>query len=416
MKTYPETIVVQQHRERRTRVKMGPAMELETILGVIDISRRKTTRQFIDYMGAMGRRHKTLRTYAFALRSLEKVNKPYTEITKEDLVSWIRGIELDDGLKPSSINSYKICIKPFFKWLYTGDIDGDEYPAVVKWMKIKKPRRNSDRHIPTRSVILKLVEAAECQRDRGMFFTLLESGARSEEFTTTRIRDYVFDRYGATVHVNGKTGDRPIRLVECVPDLQLWLSMHPFKNDPDAPMWVTTRQPYRAITQIGLDMCIRKYCRILRLGSSFGAHMFRHAQATEDAKHFPEPVLRAKYGWTKDSDMPSVYVHHSARDTDNVILAHYGIKVGEDAMAMNPARPKVCPRCKHSNSAMARFCMQCSAPLDAKAVMEIEAKTAQAEDITTQVMAELAKRVPDELAKIIDELGLRSKIEKVYNG
>ncbi len=118
----------------------------------------------------------------------------------------------------------------------------------------------------------------------------------------------------------------------------------------------------------------------------------------------------------KDSDMPSIYVHNSARDTDNVILAHYGIKTGEDISAMNSVLPKVCPRCKHQNNAMTKFCMQCSAPLDAKAVMEIEAKTIQAEDITSQVMAELAKRVPDELAKIINDLGLRPKIEKVYNG
>jgi hypothetical protein len=60
--------------------------------------------------------------------------------------------------------------------------------------------------------------------------------------------------------------------------------------------------------------------------------------------------------------------------------------------------------------------MQCSAPLDAKAVMEIEAKTAQADDITAQVLSELMKRAPDMLAQIIGEAGLKSKIESVVKG
>lgn len=65
---------------------------------------------------------------------------------------------------------------------------------------------------------------------------------------------------------------------------------------------------------------------------------------------------------------------------------------------------------------MAKFCMQCSAPLDAKTVMDIEEKTAQADEITSQVMAELIKRAPDVLAKILAETGLQSKINNVAKG
>ena len=107
------------------------------------------------------------------------------------------------------------------------------------------------------------------------------------------------------------------------------------------------------------------------------------------------------------------YVHRNARDTDGVILAHYGIKTDEDTASTNPALPRTCPRCKLSNNAMARFCMQCSAPLDMLAVMEIEAKTAQVDKITTQIMSEITKRAPDILAKIINENGLQSKIANV---
>ncbi len=48
---------------------------------------------------------------------------------------------------------------------------------------------------------------------------------------------------------------------------------------------------------------------------------------------------------------------------------------------------------------------QCSAPLDAK--------NEQADEITSKVLAELIKRVPDVLAKILAETGLRDEINVV---
>lgn len=416
MRNYPETIIIQQPKAQRQRARMSRAVELDNILAGIALTRRKTAQAFIDYLGAMQKSDATLRNYAFALRSLEKVNKRYEEFTKEDLVFWIRRLELDDGLKVGSINTYKTCIKPFFKWLLDPDQENDEYPIVVRWMKRATTKIEDDRYIPSRVEILRMISAADCQRDRALMFVLLESGARAGEFIRIRIKDVVFDKYGALVRVNGKTGERRIRLVESVPDLQLWLSMHPRKNDHDAPLWTTKFVSAGTLNYNGLDQVIRKYCRAANTAGIFGAHKFRHAQATEDAKHYPETTLRAKYGWTKASDMPSIYVHHSARDTDGVILAHYGIRTEESTAAMNPALPKICPRCKHQNSAMANFCMQCSAPLDAKAVMEIEEKTTQADDITAQVLRELMKRAPDMLAQIIGEAGLKSKIERVVKG
>lgn len=391
MRNYPETIVIQKPKAQRKRARMSDAAELDIILAAIAPTRRKTAQAFIDYMSAQGMAFKTRRIYCHALRTLERVDKPYTAFTKEDVVFWIKRLEVDAGLKSSSIHIYKTCIKRFFKWLYNNDNGGDEYPAVVKWMKCKQPKPDNDRYIPSRIEILRMIELAECQRDRALMFVLLESGARAGEF----IR---------------------IRLVESVPDMQLWLTMHPRKTDPDAPLWTTKFISAGALNYNGLDQVVRKYCRAARTSGIFGAHKFRHVQATEDAKHYPETTLRAKYGWTKDSDMPSVYVHQSARDTDGVILAHYGIKTDIDIVTMSPSLPKVCPRCKHQNSAMTWFCMQCSAPLDAKSVMEIEAKSAQADDITAQVLSELMKRAPDMLAQIIGEAGLKSKIESVVKG
>jgi integrase/recombinase XerD len=415
-RNYTETIVIQQPKAQRQRTKMSQAVELETILAGISIIHRTTATRFIDYQRAQGMAFKTLRNYAYALRSIDVIDKRYEEFTKEDLIFWTKHLEIDSGIKLSTVHVYKVYVKPFFKWLYDRDDSSEDYPAVVKWLKCKRPKPDDDRYIPSRTEIMQMIASADSQRDRAIMFVLLESGARAGEFVKIRIKDIVFDKYGALVRENGKTGERRIRLVESVPDLQLWLTMHPRRNDPDAPLWTTKFVSASTLNYSGLDQIIRKYCRATKISGIFGAHKFRHVQATEDAKHYPETTLRAKYGWTKDSDMPSLYVHQSARYTDGVILAHYGIKTGENAISMSPSPPKVCPRCKHQNSAMARFCMQCSAPLDAKAVMDFETRTAQADDITAQVLSELMKRAPDMLAQIIGEAGLKSKIESVAKG
>jgi len=72
-----------------------------------------------------------------------------------------------------------------------------------------------------------MIEACDNPRDRALVHVLYESGARSGELLNMKIGDVEFDQYGAVIRVCGKTGPRRLRLIESVPDLQLWLSMHP---------------------------------------------------------------------------------------------------------------------------------------------------------------------------------------------
>jgi integrase len=58
------------------------------------------------------------------------------------------------------------------------------------------------------------------------------------------------------------------------------------------------------------------------------AHAFRHARATFIARHLKETEMREFFGWGRDSEMPSIYVHLSGRDVDNSVLSIYGIKEG----------------------------------------------------------------------------------------
>jgi hypothetical protein len=57
-----------------------------------------------------------------------------------------------------------------------------------------------------------------------------------------KIKDVVFKTTGkvqyAEVLVNGKTGTRPIPLIQSIPYIKEWLSNHPTRNNPNSPLFI----------------------------------------------------------------------------------------------------------------------------------------------------------------------------------
>src|SRR3990170_1809035 len=92
--------------------------------------------------------------------------------------------------------------------------------------------------ILTEDDIKKLVESANNLRDKAFILVLYESGCRIGEILSLRIRNVQFDDYGAALIVNGKTGDRRVRIILSAPKLASWIEYHPLKKNTDAPLWV----------------------------------------------------------------------------------------------------------------------------------------------------------------------------------
>lgn len=115
--------------------------------------------------------------------------------------------------------------------------------------------------------------------------------------------------------------------------------------------------------------------------------------------------MREYFGWSKDSNMPALYVHLSGRDVDETLLKHYGIKPHEKPQD-GPLKKKICPRCNVENSTSARFCWRCWAAFD----------TAKADEITARVMEELIKRAPKLLRQVLKEKGLDQEIAELSRG
>jgi integrase len=278
---------------------------------------------------------------------------------------------------------YRVIVKRFYKWLKGND---EEYPEEVRW--IKTTLREKDRVLPqdllTEDEIKRLVDAADNPRDRAFIMTLYESGGRVGEVGSMRIRDVAFRKDYASVTLRGKTGTRRVPIVAAVPYLTLWIDHHPRKSDPDAPLWPKFSDG-RPMTYPALAKVLKVAAERAGLKKRVTPHKLRHSRATFLASRLTEAQLCALFGWKQGSDMPSTYVHLSGRDLDDAILGVYGLRRKEKE-GRAELTPKNCPRCGQPNPATSRFCRYCNMALDMQAVMEVERRRSEADDLMNQVM------------------------------
>lgn len=148
-----------------------------------------------------------------------------------------------------------------------------------------------------------------------------------------------------------------------------------------------------------------------------GFNALRHSGATRLATVLKETQTCEFFGWAKNSDMPSIYVHLSGRDIDETLFEQYGIKrLKRKEAKESQLTPRKCPRCKTENSVSAMYCQRCSAILDLATAIELEISRRDADEIMEIIMREVIERVPEMLKEIIKENKLMDRIKRVSVG
>lgn len=224
------------------------------------------------------------------------------------------------------------------------------------------------------------------------------------------IKNVQFDQYGAVIVVGnrgGKTGARRIRLVSSVPHLSNWIEHHSCKDDPESPLWVGigSKNYGKQIDYHAIMMRLRKIAKKAGIQKRVNPHSFRYARATDLANHLTEAQMKEYFGWTMDSDMASVYVHLSGRDTDEAILRIHG-KLGENEKQIHEQlKTKICQICDYENAPEMEFCLRCRRPLTIKALLEIQEKEKEFLRLITSEMLEqmIQKKVEEILSNYLSQ-------------
>jgi integrase/ribosomal protein L40E len=379
---------------------------------------KKLISDFKDDCSLIGMGLPRIVRYLQVLPRLAKIlSIDFDKATKSDVAHLVRTIQENERHSPWTKYTYKVMLKRFFKWLKD---TWDTYPEEVKWIK---PRiKPTDKRLPangdllTEEEIKKLIEAAEHPRDKAFVSVLYESGARIGEIGSMQIANVKFDEYGAMLHVEGKTGARPIRVLSSTQYLTTWIQNHPLKNDRNAPLWVNvgTTRHNSAMKYTTIKALLKRLFEKAGIKKRFNPHMFRHSRATFLADHLTEFQMNQYFGWVQGSKMPATYVHMSGKKTDAAILQLNGVNVPKKTKESS-LKPIICPRCSTINAHDAKFCNKCAGILDVKTAYELEEKKAREQNMrkkSDDVMDLLMK--DSEFASLfvskIKELGLADKL------
>lgn len=329
--------------------------------------------KFYEYISTIGLGKKRILKYLYSLHNIAHLMEvPLEDATTEDIMKLVRKIEQGDYSEWTK-HDYKVVIKRFYKW-----INGTRYyPEKVEWIKttFRKNKVKLPRNLITQQDVEAMIRVAEHVRDKALIAFCYESGFRIEEVLTLRIENIVINDNCAKIVGDGKTGSRGIILISSVPYLAAWIENHPFRNVPDAPLWVKigTEDKDEIMRYDNARRIIKTLAKKAHINKRIYPHLFRHSRATYLANKFTESQLNHYFGWAQGSPMPSTYVHLSGRDLEDKIFEINGLKDKKKEEKEEPTVKK-CPRCSELNQSIVKFCRRCGSPFEQNTVMEIEEK------------------------------------------
>jgi integrase len=342
-------------------------------------------------------------------------NKPFKEMTKEDILAFLDNYRKPDIEDPThqwigTYNKRFIDLLRFFKWLYSPDIEPSkrQKPKVVKnipTFKRKEKSKYKANDIWTKKEQVIFLQYCGNKRDRCYHAMAIDTSCRPNELLKLRIKDIAFktaetSQY-ADVQVNGKTGTRPIPLINSLPYLKDWIGDHPQRTNPNAYLFCGLKKNFgRALTRSALYSVYMHYReevfpRLLQdtsvptadketikelLKKPWNPYIQRHNSLTEKAKILRESLLRIHAGWGQNSKMPQIYLHYYGNESSESLLEAAGIIT--KALKVDPLKPKQCPNCNEPNKPDSKFCSKCRIVLTYDAYSEtIAEKQSKEKDV-----------------------------------
>ena len=255
-------------------------------------------------------------------------NKSFKDLKRSDVIAFLetyRRTEAQDPLHKwiGTYNIYRIHLMRFFKWLYNPDIEPDKRPkpAVIEnipQLKRKEKSIYKPSDLWTQQDDLLFLKFCPSKRDKCYHAISRDTSCRPHEIVKLKIRDIVFKTVGSNQYaealVNGKTGSRPIPLIDSIPYLKDYLDHeHPQPSNPNSPLICGTgRGLGRHIRATRIYNIYNEYKKEIfpkllesptvlpedkqkiaeLLKKPWNPYIRRHSALTEKARILKEPILK----------------------------------------------------------------------------------------------------------------------------
>jgi integrase len=320
-------------------------------------------------------------------------NKSFKYITKGDILSFLESFRKTDAADPlhkwiGTYNVFRMHLLRFFKWFYSPELEPAKRPKPSLLENIPKLKRKEisiykPSDLWTQQDDLLFLKFCRSSRDRCYHAMSRDLSCRPSEILRLKIRDISFKTIGssqyAEVVVNGKTGNRPIPLINSIPYLKDYLDHeHPQPRNPTAPVICGLGKSLgRHIRSISLAKIYIKYKQEIfpkllespnalpedkqmikeLLKKPWNPCIRRHSALTEKSTILKEHVLRQHAGWSRSSQMHLKYLHYFGNESSESLLEAYGLV--DHGIQIDQLRPKQCPNCAEPSKPDSKFCAKC---------------------------------------------------------
>jgi integrase/recombinase XerD len=328
----------------------------------------------------------------------EIIKKPFPMISIEDVEMVISYLNTNTKFSEETKADYKRAIKQFFKWYKKNDeriyspnfrerMEATKFYEFLDELKrTSKGRQIDPGTIITEEDVNKVIQSCTNFRDKAMLKFLHETGVRVGELLNMQLRDIEIRENSASIVVDGKTGMRKIPITKAVPYLVRLLEIHPYKDDPNAFVWLGKNRAsmHSPLQYVGCKRLISRAFVRAEVNKKHNPHWFRHSRASLLAPRLPESLLCKYMGWTLGSKQVKCYVHLCNQQLDDAYLKMHGLKE-ENHDTDNPIK---CG-CGIVNDAASRYCYKCGRPLNVEIAIEDEENKKNETNKTIKLLMEI---------------------------
>lgn len=372
-------------------------------------------------------------------------HKSFQDVTRNDIISYLDNCRKSETTDPfhkwiGTYNLYRMYLVRFFRWFYSPNIEPSkrQTPSVMENIPRLKRRevsiyKPSDLWTPQDDLLF--LKYCPSKRDKCYHSMSRDLSCRPIEILKLKIRDVAFKSISKTqyaeVVVNGKTGTRPIPLINSIPYLKDYLNHdHPMPSNPNSPLIcgigkslgkhlapLTITHSYehykkgmfpRLLESPNVIPEDKKLIKEL-LKKPWNPYIRRHSALTEKSMILKETTLRQHAGWTPGSQMHLKYVHYYGNESSESILQAYGIL--DKGIQIDELKPKQCPNCSEPNKADSKFCAKCRMVLTYDAYSET-LENQKEEENKLVIMERKFEAMRSQVEVMIDALGKMDQTSK----
>lgn len=363
-----------------------------------------------------------IRTMGVLLLAARALGKDLDQVTRDDLQRLItRWMTKQPAYSVETLSTYKAILKRFYTWLANPTEFGTRTaaPPLVSWItthvRAKDKKKLQRTELLTPAEVQRVVEACRTLRDKALIAVLWESGGRIAEIGNRQIKDAVPAPVGYTLEVNGKTGVRSPLVVSSAPLLAQWLNNHPFKGDPEAPLWVRQQSiTARPMLYAAIRKLIREYFQQAGVTKRVYPHLFRHSRATYVLASglMTEAQAKAYFGWTPNSEQLATYAHLLASDANAAILRENNLV--EQKTVSDELKAITCYRCHELNAPTNDYCAKCNAVINLHKAYEHQQLHDAKENLLRSMFKVLVEKgLVDDAARAVHDAGLGSTLKRL---